>query len=113
MTSDLFNETKYHVLTWENVYKNTFTENHHLTRRGNIWISNRRSDMYVPCVSCYFHINEGRPAPSKVGGRVCLFSVFKEFKLQGRNYNHICKKCLETETTEFLETAFNWYQGKK
>lgn len=112
MMQDLFNETKKHFVTWQNSYGNTYTDEHNLKKFGSLWVSDKKSDMYVPCVSCYFYLERGKDAPTRVGSKTELYAVFKKLKRYGKGYNHICKKCLQNEPIEFLEVSFDWYEAR-
>lgn len=112
MNLDLFNETKTHFVTWINSSKYVVEEEHNLKKLGSLWVSDQKSDMYRPCVSCYFYHERGKTPPSKIGGRVTLFAVFKKLDRFSKSYHHICKKCLENEPIEFLEVSFDWFQAK-
>ena len=101
-----------HKTIYKNVYGNIYETIHSLTKRASLWISDKKAGMYVPCASCYFYSDQEQTVPSKIGGRVKLYPVFKDLSSHDKSNLHICEKCLANEDDEFLEFAIDWYENK-
>jgi len=101
-----------HKTVFENYAGDVFIDLHNLTKKAGLWISDKKASMYVPCASCYFYSDQEQTVPSKIGGRVKLYPVFKDLSSHDKSNLHICEKCLANEDDEFLEFVIDWYENK-
>lgn len=106
---DLFNNSRDHIYEYENQYGDKYTEVHKCQSLGSLWLSNIRSDMYVPCVTCYQLSNQGKETISTIGGRVSLYVLWGELTQDYNDREHICKGCLSTFDVSYIEQAYKWY----
>ena len=100
-----------HTVNYKNSYGNLIIDSHNLIKRAKFWVSNLKSSMYVPCVSCYFYSDQKQTVPSKIGGRVRLYPIFKNLITHERPNIYICEKCLDVEDDEFLEFVIDLKTG--